>query len=294
MLFFSQGFVQIHGPVWHSQRRSPGGLCNSFQVNDLTFQRNASKKRKCALQEYLAELVLQNSCRFSLYILQQTYGWVVHISPTMFFNLSGLPMSRSESCQSREPIWNAVIWLDRNRAVDRVQRLHCVSGAQTDWGIDPHCEADAPSSHVHTLWWAFWQPYYKQSTHSRDETCLVEKRTQRHDKRGIVFSCSYFVELFSETCCLCQIVCLSFESSVSVFLFLFFPSISLSYHFTTDVSKPWHVWLCAQTQKACLLCLQSFKPFFNVTLPNTMKFSRMSQCTGTTCSQVATSVLEPI
>ena len=93
-------------------------------------------------------------------------------------------LRRREPCRSQEPVWNAVIWLDRNRTADRVQRLRGVSGAQTDCGIDSLCEALAGP--MFTLSdGPFWQPSYKQSSQGREKTCPITwkgSKAQRNKK----------------------------------------------------------------------------------------------------------------
>ena len=44
-LHFPQSFAQTHSSAWHSPKKTPEGLCNLFQVNALTFERNASKEQ---------------------------------------------------------------------------------------------------------------------------------------------------------------------------------------------------------------------------------------------------------
>lgn len=91
------------------------------------------------------------------------------------FWISLLSCWASLPCQSEEPFWNAVIWLDRNRTADRVQRLHCVSGAQTDCGIASLCESSPPPrAPMFTLSdGPFWQPSHKQSSHSGEKICHI-------------------------------------------------------------------------------------------------------------------------
>lgn len=94
-LHFIQGFVQIQGSGLTFSKKIPEGLCNSFQVADLTFERNASEKEKWALlgsPEFVCAVELVTS----LHSAADTW-------PDSS-NLCGLRLGRHELCRSEEPI----------------------------------------------------------------------------------------------------------------------------------------------------------------------------------------------
>lgn len=171
-------------------KKIPEGPCNPFQVNDLTFERNTSEEGKWALPlgdpSLWASRISEGFFFFN--ILRMTHSWVMCVSPP-----THKPLRPPDSpCQSTELIWNAVIWLDRNRSGNRVQRRHCVSATQTDCGRDLLCEASMFTLclYVHTLRWPSSESR-SQTKKSRTEKRHVwwkEERKLGHSERRNTFS----------------------------------------------------------------------------------------------------------
>lgn len=160
--------------VWHSQRRSLKVCvtCSRWMIWHLEEMPTRGKVGTSRL----SKLACVRMCVVGLLLcILQRALWSSSVRfgeiPTTFW--TSLPSCwESLLCQSKEPIPNAVIWLDRNRTADRVQRLHCVSKVQTDCGIDSLCEV--PPALMFTLSdGPFWQLSYKQSGHSGEKTCLI-------------------------------------------------------------------------------------------------------------------------
>lgn len=158
-------------------KRIPEGLCNLFQVNDLTFGRNASEEESGHFLCFPSSCVLVCCGILGGFLFAFISGCMVKFSTFSNQFLTSLAYySVGSLCQSEKPIWNAVIWLDRNRTADRVQRLRCVRGTQTDCRIDSLCEA--PVAPMFTLSdGPFWQPSQKQTSHSRKKEMPHHKTT---------------------------------------------------------------------------------------------------------------------
>lgn len=176
-LYFIQSFVQIRGLVWHSQRGSlkvcvTRSRWTIWHLEEMPARRKVGtswvfRARAClCVVEFWGVSCLHSSV---------DVWWSSAHFPTTFLT-SLAYYSVGSLCQSEKPIWNAVIWLDRNRTADRVQRLRCVRGTQTDCRIDSLCEA--PVAPMFTLSdGPFWQPSHKQTSHSRKKEMPHHKTT---------------------------------------------------------------------------------------------------------------------
>lgn len=153
--------------AWHSPRRSLKvcATCSRWMIWHLKEMPTRKKVGTSRFSEFVCAHVCFGTCNFFAFCS----GHLVKFCP--FLESLWPPVGPwHEPRQSEEPIRNAVIWLDRNRTADRVQRLHSVSGTQTDHGMDSLCEA--PAVPVFTLSdGPFRQPSHEQSSHSKE--CLT-------------------------------------------------------------------------------------------------------------------------
>lgn len=135
----------------------PEGPCNSFQVNDLTFGKKCQREGNWALLGSSACICV--CCGpYRGFLFAFCSGRTLNLGAypqTLLLNLSGSSV-RPARCVRRESAHQKMQLFDLTGtgAADRVQRLRCVSGTQTDCAIDSPCEAPA-RPYVHTLRWPF-------------------------------------------------------------------------------------------------------------------------------------------
>lgn len=96
-LHFIRGFVQIQGSGLTFSKKIPEGPRNLFQVVDLTFERNASKKESGPLVSS-PEFVCAVELVASLHSAADAWP-----SPARSSSLRGLRLGRHEPRQSVEP-----------------------------------------------------------------------------------------------------------------------------------------------------------------------------------------------
>ena len=93
----------------------------------------------------LIYLALWNSDLFWWHSVEFIGEFLIFITvrPVFLFSLASHWVSKA--CQSKKPIWNAVIWVDRDWLLGGEKRIECVSGTQTDRWVTSQYEGPPPA-----------------------------------------------------------------------------------------------------------------------------------------------------
>lgn len=167
-LHFTQSFVQIHGSGLTFSEKIPEGLCNLFQVNDLTFERNANKKES---GHFWVIRVRARLCGTSLHSAADAWSSSLHF-PNRFSNLSGISVEPTWAVSERGAHLKCcyLTWQEQDcRQSPETTLCQWSTNRLWDgfavWGTGGPC--------VHTLWWPFFDSRLTNKAATVKKTRLI-------------------------------------------------------------------------------------------------------------------------